>query len=66
MATNTPELIHEETICCNYKRCPTVQIFDDGSAVLSDDDAEGDSFGKIRLRSEVMDRLVELHAQHKK
>ena len=56
-----PELIIRETLECGYRRCcPTVEIFDDGSAVLSDDDPETGSVGTIKLRPEVAARLVEL------
>jgi len=52
--------IHEETMCCGYKRCPTIKIFEDGSIELSDDDAEIGSTGTIKLRPEAVARLVEL------
>jgi hypothetical protein len=47
-------------MCCGYKRCPTVTIFDDGSMTISDDDSESGSVGTIRLRPEVRERLIEL------
>jgi hypothetical protein len=53
-------IVHEETMCCGYKKCPTVKIFDDGSVVLTDDDAETGSVGTIKLRPEVVARLKEL------
>lgn len=53
--------IHEETLqCCNYKKCPTVTVFDDGSMELSDNDPEIGSVGTIKLRPEVVKRLLEL------
>jgi hypothetical protein len=52
--------IHRETMCCGYKKCPEVVIFDDGSVLLSDDDAELGSVGTIKLRPEVAARLVEI------
>lgn len=56
-----PELIIRETLECGYRRCcPTVEIFDDGSATLTDDDPEIGSVGTIKLRPEVAARLVEL------
>jgi hypothetical protein len=58
-----PKMIHEELMCCGYKRCPTVKVFDDGSIVLSDDDAEIGSVGTIKLRPEAVARLVELAAK---
>ena len=61
-----PKLIHQETMCCGYKRCPVVEIFDDGSVTLSDDDSEAGSVGTIKLRPEVTDRLVALLAEHAK
>ncbi len=32
------KIIHEETMCCGFKKCPTVRVFEDGSVELSDDD----------------------------
>lgn len=55
-----PKVVHEETMCCGYKRCPTVRVFEDGSAELTDDDPEVGSVGTIKLRPEVADRLVEV------
>lgn len=52
-----PKLVHEETMCCGYKKCPTVKMFDDGSMEISDDDSDADSVGMIKLRPEVVDRL---------
>lgn len=61
-----PKVIHQETMCCGHKRCPTVTVFDDGSAELSDDDAETGSVGTIKLSSEQLDRLVELRTKQKR
>jgi len=56
-----PKKIHEETMKCGYKKCcPTVSVFDDGSAELTDDDVSGGSVGTIKLRPEVAARLVEV------
>ena len=52
--------IHEETMCCGYKKCPSVKVFDDGSVELTDDDVEAGSIGTIKLRPETAARLVEL------
>jgi len=60
------KVIHQETMCCGYKRCPEIQVLDDGSAVISDNDPEIGSVGTIKLRPEVMERIAELHAQYKK
>jgi hypothetical protein len=57
---NAPQLVHEETMCCGYKKCPTIRQFDDGSAEITDDDAEGGSVGTIKLRPEQARRLLEL------
>lgn len=54
------KVIHQETICCGYKRCPTVTKFDDGSMTISDDDEENESIGTIKLRPEMVNRLIEL------
>lgn len=58
-----PKVIHQETMCCGYKRCPTIKLFEDGSIELSDDDAELGSVGTIKLRPEQIDRLIELHTK---
>ena len=55
-------MIHEEEMCCGYKRCPTVRFFNDGSVELTDDDAEGGSTGTIKLKPESVKRLAELLA----
>lgn len=55
-----PNLIHQETMCCGYKRCPTVKMFDDGSVELSDDDAEKGSVGTVKMTAEQFAHLVEL------
>jgi hypothetical protein len=55
-----PKKIHEETMCCGYKKCPRIEVFDDGSAVLTDDDAENGSVGTIKLRPEQAARLAQL------
>ena len=61
-----PKAIHQETMCCGYKRCPTVTVFDDGSMTISDDDSEIGSVGTIKLRPEVVARLTELLSERKK
>lgn len=53
-------LIHTETMCCGYKKCPTVRQFDDGSAELTDDNVESGSVGTIKLAPEQVARLREL------
>jgi len=55
-----PRKVHEEMICCGYRRCPTVTQFDDGSLELTDNDPETGSVGTIKLRPEVVARLAEL------
>ena len=55
-----PKLVHTEEMCCGYKKCPTVKIFEDGSAELTDDDPEGGSVGTIKLHPEVAKRLGDL------
>ena len=55
-----PKAIHQETMCCGGKRCPTVTMFEDGSIELSDNDAEIGSVGTIKIRPEVVTRLAEL------
>lgn len=59
--------ILEETLQCGFKRCcPVVELFDDGSVTLSDDDTEGGSVGTIKIRPEAADRLLELLSARKK
>jgi len=53
-------MVHQETLCCGFKRCPTVKVFEDGSIELTDDDVENGSVGTIKLRPEAVARLVEL------
>ncbi len=53
-------IVHEEKICCGYKRCPLIRIHDDGSIELTDDDTEAGSVGTIKLRPEAAARLKEL------
>jgi len=55
-----PKMIHQETMCCGYKRCPTVKVFDDGSMEISDDDTQNGSVGVIKLAPEQIERLFEL------
>lgn len=55
-----PKVVHQETMCCGYKRCPTVKVFEDGSMELTDNDAENGSAGTIKLAPEQVERLVEL------
>lgn len=61
-----PKMIHQETMCCGYKRCPVVSVFDDGSVTIFDDDTENDSVGTIKIRPEAADRLLELLNTRKK
>lgn len=55
-----PKAVHQETICCGHKRCPTVTLFDDGSMQISDNDSEKGSVGNIKLEPEQVARLIEL------
>lgn len=61
-----PKLIHQEMMCCGMRRCVEAKIFDDGSIELSDDDPELGSIGTIKIRSEAVDRLLELLSARKK
>jgi hypothetical protein len=54
------QLVHEETMCCGYRKCPRIRVFADGSIELSDDDPAIGSIGTVKLRPEVVDRVVEL------
>ena len=61
------KVVHEEVLMCGYRKCcPTVKVLEDGSMELSDNDAEIGSVGTIKLRPEVVTRLTEIAAQHKK
>ena len=57
--------VYEETMCCGYKKCPTVKVLDDGSVELSDNDPETGSVGTVKLRPEAALRLVEVIGAHK-
>jgi hypothetical protein len=54
------KIVHEETLCCGFKKCPTIRILDDGSLELTDNDPEAGSVGTIKLRPEAVERLSEL------
>lgn len=61
-----PREIHREVLECGYRKCcPTVQVFDDGSVELSDNDPEIGSVGTIKIRPEAATRLLELLAARK-
>jgi hypothetical protein len=64
--TAMPKVVHEETMCCGYKRCPTVKLFDDGSVELSDNDVMSGSTGTIKIRPEAADRLVQILSERKR
>ncbi len=51
------KVIHQETMCCGHRKCPTVKIFDDGSMELSDNDTGAPP---VKLSPEQVARLVEL------
>ena len=55
-----PKLIHEEILCGYGRCCPTIQLFDDGSVELSDNDIENGSLGTIKIDAEAAKRLLEL------
>lgn len=55
-----PKVIHQETLCCSSKRCPTITVFDDGSVEITDDDTELGSIGTIKLQPDQLSRLIEL------
>jgi hypothetical protein len=55
-----PTVVYEETMCCGFKKCPVLKLFDDGSIELTDNDPEVGSVGTIRLRREVAQRLSSL------
>lgn len=57
-----PKIIHQETMCCGYKKCPTVTVFEDGSMEIRDDDT---NTGPISLKPEQVNRIVELATQKK-
>lgn len=61
-----PKIIHQETMCCGYKKCPELKLFDDGSVELSDDDADLGSVGTIKLRPEAVERLMAIVADRVK
>ena len=55
-----PKVIHAEEMCCGYKRCPSVKLYEDGSVELTDNDVEGGSVGTIKLHPEVAKQLAQL------
>jgi hypothetical protein len=55
-----PKVIHEETMCCGYKKCPSVKVFEDGSAELTDNNPEDGSVGTVKLTPEQAARFVKL------
>lgn len=58
-----PRKIYSETLDCGYRKCcPSVTLFDDGSLELSDNDPGIGSIGTVKLRPEVVQRLVEIIA----
>jgi hypothetical protein len=61
-----PKMVHQETMCCGYKKCPSIKVFDDGSVELSDNDSEIGSVGTIKIRPEAAERLVELLSARKR
>lgn len=60
-----PLKIHEEVLCGYRKCCPTVEIFDDGSMLIRDDDPAIGSVGTVKLDPEAVARIVELAAKKK-
>jgi hypothetical protein len=61
-----PKLIHQETMCCGYKKCPELKIFEDGSVEITDNDTEIGSVGTIKLHPEAASLLVERLSTHKR
>ncbi len=62
-----PKRIHDEILECGYRKCcPRIEIFDDGSVVISDDDAESGSVGTIKIRPEATSRLAVMLEKFKK
>ena len=59
MPPRTRRSLHVETVCCGYKRCPTVETFDDGSARVSDVDDQGAKL-TIELTPEQRARVAEI------
>lgn len=60
-----PKVIHQEKLCCGYRRCVSIKLLDNGAVELNDDDVEAGSVGTIKLRPEVADRLLELLSERK-
>jgi hypothetical protein len=54
------KIVHQETMCCGYKKCPTIKVFSDGSVELTDNDEETGSIGTIKLRPEAARKVAEL------
>jgi hypothetical protein len=58
------KVIHEETMCCGYKRCPTVRVFSDGSIEIADDDARAGSVGTIKIKPKSAGELLRILQEH--
>lgn len=56
-----PNELGRETLCCGYKRCPTVVVYDDGSATLTDSGDDG-RVHRIELAPDQRVRLAQLLA----
>ena len=54
------KVIHEETMCCGYKKCPRVRVFSDGSIEVSDDDSSAGSVGTIKMKPSVAKKLARI------
>lgn len=57
-----PKVIHQETMCCGHRKCPTVKIFDDGSMEISDSNIGAPP---VKFTPEQAARLVELVREQK-
>jgi hypothetical protein len=58
--------VHDEVLMCGYRKCcPRIEVFDDGSIELSDDDKEIGSVGTIKVRPEAVERILELLSARK-
>ncbi len=55
-----PKIVHRETVCCGFKKCPDVVVYEDGTVEITDNDEETGSVGTIKLSAEQAERVASL------
>lgn len=59
MPAPRPAVVHSETVCCGHKRCPTVELYADGTARIFERFEDGRELS-FDLSPEQRSRLAEL------